>query len=284
MKQPFDELVNNLRSVIASFAFYTDFEKVVANVKKQQARIQRLEEILEKDHFDVDLILAIKQEPQMIGLLANLLAIRKNFDVMHNDRIISYDLKSKTLSDQDYVDLVKESGLSNLLREGLVKDLKSYLLGVEVGLDSNARKNRGGTAMEKLVEEYIQQLNINYYSQVNKVILKSKFEIDIDIVLNDENLKSANKVFDFVVRGENKIYLIETNFYSSGGSKLNETSRSYRQLASELLKLESVEFIWITDGAGWKTAKGNLKETYDMMKHLYTIHDLENGILGRIIK
>ena len=284
MKQSFDDLINNLRSVIADFAFYTDFEKVVANVRKQQTRIQRLEEILEKVHFDEDLILAIKREPQMIGLLANLLAIRKNFDVMHNDRIISYDLKSKTLSDQDYVDLVKESGLSNLLREGLVKDLKSYLLGVEVGLDSNARKNRGGTAMEKLVEEYIQQLDMPYYSQMNKGTLKSKFGIDIDIVLNDESLKSANKVFDFVIRGENKIYLIETNFYSSGGSKLNETSRSYRQLASELLKLESVEFIWITDGAGWKTAKGNLKETYDMMKHLYTIHDLENGILGQVIK
>jgi type II restriction enzyme len=284
MKQSFDDLINNLRSVIADFAFYTDFEKVVANVRKQQTRIQRLEEILEKDHFDEDLILAIKREPQMIGLLANLLAIRKNFDVMHNDRIISYDLKSKTLSDQDYVDLVKESGLSNLLREGLVKDLKSYLLGVEVGLDSNARKNRGGTAMEKLVEEYIHQLDIPYFAQVNKRTLKSKFGIDIDIVLNDESLKSANKVFDFVVLGEIKIYLIETNFYSSGGSKLNETSRSYRQLASELLKLESVEFIWITDGAGWKTAKGNLKETYDMMKHLYTIHDLENGILDQVIK
>jgi hypothetical protein len=184
MKQSFDDLITNLRSVIADFAFYTDFEKVVANVRKQQTRIQRLEEILEKDHFDEDLILAIKREPQMIGLLANLLAIRKNFDVMHNDRIISYDLKSKTLSDQDYVDLVKESGLSNLLREGLVKDLKSYLLGVEVGLDSNARKNRGGTAMEKLVEEYIHQLDIPYYAQVNKRTLKSKFGIDIDIVLN----------------------------------------------------------------------------------------------------
>ena len=284
MKQPFDELINNLRSVIASFAFYTDFDKVVANVKKQQSRVERLEEILKSDHFDDELVKSINRDPKMIGLLANLIAIRKNFDVLEDNRIRSYDLNSKTLSDQDYIDLVKESGLVSMFRDGLISDLKSYLLGVEVGLDSNARKNRGGTAMEKLVEEYIQQLGISYFSQVNKKTLKSKFGIDIDEVLNDETLKSANKVFDFVVLGEEKVYLIETNFYSSGGSKLNETSRSYRQLATELSKLASIEFIWITDGAGWRTAKGNLKETYEMMEHLYTIHDLENGILDKVIK
>lgn len=284
MKQPFEELINNLRTVIASFAFYTDFDKVIANVKKQHDRITRLEEIMSKDNFADELVHAINTDPKLIGLLANLLAIRKNFDVLDGKQVRSYDLNAKTLSDQDYVDLVHESGLVNMFRNGLISDLKSYLLGVEVGLDSNARKNRGGTAMESLVEEYIQQLDFAYFSQVSKKTIKSKFGIDIDEVLDDESLKSANKVFDFVVIGSEKVYLIETNFYSSGGSKLNETSRSYRQLASELSKLKSVEFIWITDGAGWRTAKGNLKETYDTLTHLYTIHDLENGILHRVVK
>lgn len=284
MKQPFDELISNLRSVIASFAFYTDFDKVVANVKKQQTRLERLEKILKSDHFDEELVRSINSDPKLIGLLANLLAIRKNFDVSEDNRIRSYDLSSKTLSDQDYIDLVNESGLLSMFRDGLISDLKSYLLGVEVGLDSNARKNRGGTAMEKLVEEYIIQLDLPYHSQVSKRTIKKKFGIDIDAVLNGESLESASKIFDFVVVGQEKIYLIETSFYSGGGSVLSRTSRSFRQLDTELLKLESVEFIWITDGKGWKTAKGNLKETYDTMRHLYTIQDLENGVLNKVIK
>jgi type II restriction enzyme len=283
MKQPFEELIANLRSVIASFAFYTDFEKVVSNVKRQQARLDSLEYIMRSNHFDEELVRLINNDPKMIGLLANLLAIRKNFDVLEDNRIRSYDLSSKTLSDQDYIDFVNESGLVAMFRDGLITDLKSYLLGVEVGLDSNARKNRGGTAMEKLVEDYIIQLDLPYYSQVSKSTIKNKFGIDIDAVLNDETLQSASKVFDFVVVGQEKIYLIETSFYSGGGSVLSRTSRSFRQLDTELMKLESVEFIWITDGKGWKTAKGNLKETYDSIRHLYTIMDLENGILNKVI-
>lgn len=284
MKQPFDELIRNLRSVIASFVFYTDFDKVISNVQNQLHRVERLEEILKSEHFEDELVRSINHDPKMIGLLANLLAIRKNFDVLEDNRIRSYDLNSKTLSDQDYIDLVKQSGLVSMFSKGLVSDLKSYLLGVEVGLDSNARKNRGGTEMEKLVEEYIQQLGLSYYPQVDKRTLKSKFGIDIDEVLDDVTLKSANKKFDFIVVGEEKTYLIETSFYSGGGSVLSRTSRSFRQIATELLKIDSVEFIWITDGKGWKTAIGNLKETYDSLKHLYTIHDLEQGVLYKVIK
>jgi type II restriction enzyme len=283
MKQSFDELVKNLKPVISDFSFFTDFDKVVRNVKKQTKAIQELEKVFQSLELDKDLIKAIDRSPDIIPLLANLLAIRKDFDVLYNNEIIHYNLQKKNLPDSAYIAMMEQSGIANLIRGNLIKDLSSYLLGVEVGLDTNARKNRGGTAMESLVEGYIKQLNLPHHVQVNKKRLKDSFNLDIDSVIDDEGLKSANKVFDFVVLGSDKLYLIETNFYSGGGSKLNETARSYKQLAKELLKLNNVEFIWITDGVGWTSARGNLKEAYDVITHLYTIKDLESGILTKVI-
>jgi type II restriction enzyme len=283
MKQPFDELIKNLKPVISDFSFFTDFEKVVRNVKKQSKAIEKLETVFKSLSLEDELIEAIEKSPEIIGLLANLLAIRKDFDVLYDNEIIHYNIQKKNLPDSAYIAMMEQSGIANLIRSNLIKDLSSYLLGVEVGLDTNARKNRGGTAMESLVEGYIKQLNLPYHVQVNKKRLKDSFNLDIDSVIDDEGLKSANKVFDFVVLGSDKLYLIETNFYSGGGSKLNETARSYKQLAKELLKLNNVEFIWITDGVGWTSARGNLKEAYDVITHLYTIKDLESGILTKVI-
>ena len=75
-----------------------------------------------------------------------------------------------------------------------------------------------------------------------------------------------------------KVFGIETNFYTSGGSKLNETARSYKAIAEESKNVDGFEFVWITDGKGWKTTRKNLKETFLVMSTLYNIRDLEDGI------
>ena len=59
---------------------------------------------------------------------------------------------------------------------------------------------------------------------------------------------TSTKRFDFVIKTDKQVYVIETNFYSSGGSKLNETARSYKMLAQESKKVDGVTFIWFTDG------------------------------------
>lgn len=88
------------------------------------------------------------------------------------------------------------------------------------------------------------------------------------------------KRFDFVLKTDSMIYGMETNFYSGGGSKLNETARSYKTLALEADTVEGFTFVWFTDGKGWISARNNLEETFDCMKHIYNIADLENGIVG----
>ena len=112
--------------------------------------------------------------------------------------------------------------------------------------------------------------------------IRELFGIDLKLESLDES--KAEKRFDFVIKTEHKVYAIEVNFYSGGGSKLNETSRSYKMLAQESKEVPNFEFIWFTDGFGWNSAKKNLEETFDVLEHMYNIDDLENGVLSQIIK
>jgi len=161
-----------------------------------------------------------------------------------------------------------------------IKNLYDYAIGVEVGLDSNGRKNRGGHLMEDLVESYIKKIeNIKYYKEIKSTEIEKMYNIDLSPITNfGQNIKRL----DFVIETDNKIYGIETNFYNSSGSKLNETARSYKYIAENSKNIENFEFMWITDGQGWKSAKNNLCETYEVMDYIYNINDLKNGALNNI--
>ena len=107
--------------------------------------------------------------------------------------------------------------------------------------------------------------------------MKDKWGIDLSCISNDGD---TEKRFDFVIKRENMIYGIETNFYTSSGSKLNETARSYKTLTLETQGLDYFKFVWITDGLGWNSAKNNLKETFDVLDNLYNISELDAGIVS----
>lgn len=95
---------------------------------------------------------------------------------------------------------------------------------------------------------------------------------------------TSTKRFDYVVKTAENIFGLETNFYTDGGSKLNETARSYKMIAEESKNIEGFKFVWITDGKGWKSAKRNLKETFLVLPNLYNIRDLQNGIFLELFK
>ena len=170
---------------------------------------------------------------------------------------------------------MRETGLFAMLEKHIIRNLLDYVTGVEVGLDSNARKNRGGDQMEDLVEKFIIKSNVTEYH-------KEMYLKDIEKIY-DLNLSGITaKKFDFVVNVNREIYAIEANFYTSGGSKLNETARSYKLIAEESKNINGFKFIWITDGYGWKSAKRTLKETFDVLEYIYNINDLENGIFNKL--
>lgn len=170
-----------------------------------------------------------------------------------------------------------------MLQNHIINNLYDYVLGIEVGLDSNGRKNRGGHLMENLVEEYIEKAgykkDVSYFKEMYLSDIEKKWDLDLS-AMSGNNV--STKRFDFVIKTDNQVYVIETNFYSSGGSKLNETARSYKMLAEESKKVNGVTFIWFTDGIGWLSARKNLEETFNEMETIYNIVDLENEILGKL--
>ena len=180
---------------------------------------------------------------------------------------------------------MRETGLFDLLENHIVNNLVDYATGVETGLDSNGRKNRGGHLMENLVESFIQKAGFvkdeSYFKEMYIHHITDKWGIDLSAISNQGK---TEKRFDFVVKTPNMIYGIETNFYGSGGSKLNETARSYKTLALETDTIDGFTFVWFTDGKGWTSARHNLEETFDVMEHVYNINDMENGIITEVFK
>ncbi len=180
---------------------------------------------------------------------------------------------------------MRETGLFDLLQNHIINNLVDYVTGVETGLDSNGRKNRGGHLMEDLVEGFIQKAGyikgVNYFKEMYIHQISNNWGIDLSPISNQGKME---KRFDFVIKTTDMIYGIETNFYGSGGSKLNETARSYKTLALETSEISGFTFVWFTDGKGWTSARNNLEETFDVMRHIYNIKDLENGIINEVIR
>ncbi len=178
---------------------------------------------------------------------------------------------------------MQKTGLFDLISKHLINNLVDYATGIETGLDSNGRKNRGGHLMENLVENYLQragfQKNISYYKELTIKKITENWNIDLSAISNQGK---TVKRFDFVVKTADNLYAIETNFYASNGSKLNETARSYKNIALEAKSIPNFTFIWITDGKGWETARHNLEETFDILPTLYNISDLENNIFSTL--
>ena len=176
---------------------------------------------------------------------------------------------------------MRKTGLFDMLQNHIISNLYDYVTGVEVGLGSNGRKNRGGHQMEDLVESYLKKIDVEYYKEMYLTEIESKWNIDLSAVSAGG---TSTKRWDFVVKTPTCIYVIETNFYTSGGSKLNETARSYKMIAEESKTVSGFKFVWITDGKGWTSARRNLEETFNTMENLYNIADMENGIFSTIFK
>ena len=186
-------------------------------------------------------------------------------------------------SAEQYCIFMRKTGLFDLLENHIIHSLVDYVTGVETGLDSNGRKNRGGHLMENLVESFILKAgfvkNESYFKEMYIHEITDKWDIDLSAISNQGK---SEKRFDFVIKTKDMIYGIETNFYAGGGSKLNETARSYKQIAQEAETIQGFSFIWVTDGKGWQSARHNLEETFDILDTIYSIKDLENGVFNNL--
>lgn len=281
----FNTWLSKFRNSIADYGYYVDFEKIYRNVDKIKVELNILNALIGSTDIENDFIQIVTKYPETLKCIPLLLAVRADeIYAIDGDGEFSYNFKKMNYTPEQYTVFMRKTGLFELMEKHIIHSLIDYVTGVETGLDSNGRKNRGGHLMENLVESFIVKAgyvkNKNYFKEMNIHDITEKWGIDLSAISNQGK---SEKRFDFVIKTENMIYGIETNFYTGGGSKLNETARSYKQIAQEVDIIDGFTFVWFTDGNGWTSARHNLEETFDVMEHIYSIDDLENGIILELI-
>ncbi len=282
----FSTWLSGFRDSIADYGYYIDFEKVHRNVDSIKIELNILNSLIGSNNIEADFENLINKYPETLKCIPLLLAVRSNeIYAIDGDGDYTYNFKNPNLSVEQYEVFMRKTGLFDLIENHIVNNLVDYATGVETCLDSNGRKNRGGHLMETLVESFIQKAGFvkdeSYFKEMYIHQITDKWDIDLSAISNQGK---TEKRFDFVVKTPNMIYGIETNFYGSGGSKLNETARSYKTLALETDTIDGFTFVWFTDGKGWTSARHNLEETFDVMEHVYNIKDIEDGIIDAIMK
>lgn len=273
----FEYWLKSFRGSINEYGYYTDFKSVYEKAESLKIEINILNSLVGSKRIEKDFEELIEKYPECLKAIPILLAVREREIYCQDENgALTYKFDKKTQTIEQYAYFMKKTGLFDMLQNHIISNLYDYVTGVEVGLGSNGRKNRGGHQMENLVESFIKQTGAEYYKEMYLSEIEDKWGVDLSAISADG---TATKRWDFVVKTSNKIYVIETNFYSSGGSKLNETARSYKMIAEEAKTINDVDFVWITDGGGWTSARRNLEETFGVLEYMFNITDMENGIL-----
>lgn len=265
---------------------FVNWDKVLKHVEKNRGEIEVLNKLIGKKNFDSAFRKLVKKHPEIVKTLP-MLAVRVGDGVEKFNILIDYTKSPLKFDEYDfthydeksinkYLSFLEGTGIKVLLQDKKIKNIADYMLGVEAGLDSNARKNRAGFAMEKITEEFIKDFcekrGYKYLKEANAKIVKDKFNLSIPV-------DKQNRRYDFVVNTKKGLIVFEVNFYNSkGGSKLKATAGEYIGL-HKILKKERIKFIWVTDGPGWKSVKAGLHEAFEKMEYIFNLHLLEEGIL-----
>lgn len=276
-------LISNLKETIKSWDYFVNWKKVIKNYRDVETSLNLLNTLIGKENIEEEAKQLLTEYPKIIGVLPVLLALRKKRIGLLAD-IKSFQTKefnfSKGISVDDAVLFLKRSGFLDLISDRCIKSIPDYFIGVEVGLDTHGRKNRSGTAMETLIEFFVSDIckrnNWEYIPQATAEKIKSKWSKNITV-------KKSSKRIDFAINTPNKLYLIETNFYGAGGSKLKSTAGEYADIYHQWTN-DGHQFIWITDGFGWKSTTRPLRDTFNSTDYILNIDMVQKGVLEELLK
>ena len=279
----FSYLISSLKETIKSFDYFVNWKKVIKNYQDVETSLNLLNTLIGKEDVEQAALKLLQEYPKVIGIVPALLAERdKKIALLPNPQ--NFDIKrfdfTKSMSAEDGVLFLQESGFLELLSNRNIKSIPDYFIGVEVGLDSNGRKNRSGTSMENLVEFFVKDIcernGYEYIAQATADKIKSKWGKNITVT------KSSKRI-DFAINTPNKLYLIETNFYGGGGSKLKSTAGEYADIYHQWTR-DGHQFIWVTDGYGWKTTQRPLRDTFNTTDYIINLDMIQKGILEELLK
>ncbi|HMR47378.1 MAG TPA: type II restriction endonuclease [Bacteroidia bacterium] len=268
MSEQFKIFLSQLSETNATLDYFTDFKKIKGNVNKIAIKLNQLNYLIGKENLKEAVNELYEENPKVFDVLDILIAVRKK------DKKKAFNKNGKIVLIGNYfnsldtiIEFIEETGLAELFKNKDIKNLVDYVFGVEAGLDTNARKNRGGENMSKAVSLFFDKAKVFYKKEVSNTAFPEILSLGADV-----------KRFDFVIKTKMKTYLIETNFYNGGGSKLNETARSYSDVAPKINQYESYDFVWITDGQGWLSAKNKLEEAYNIIPNMFNLTTLQTFI------
>ena len=262
MDKDFDFFMSQLMETNQTLAFFCDFQKIESNVDDVRLSLCMLNSLIGAKDLRKSVETIWKRDRTAFDVMGILIAVRDDGKRKVLNRLgESIPLDHFFESAEGVLEFLEDTGLADLFREGKISNLVAYVFGVETGLDSNARKNRSGHLMEGTVASAFRASGIKFRQEV----YSTEWE-ELQGVLGDDE-----KRFDFVIEVPGKKYLIEVNFYSAGGSKLNEVARSYSELAPKINSVQGFEFVWITDGIGWKSARNKLQEAYGIIPRIYNL-------------
>lgn len=267
-EEQFKEFMSQLIETNATLKFFSDFTKIAANVSTISIKLNQLNYLIGKEDVSLAIRELWNENPKVFSVLDILIAVRSS----DKKRVIDRNGQVCLIEDffetpEKVIEYVEDTGLKTVLQSKQITNLVDYVFGVETGLDTNARKNRSGEIMGNKIAELFQSYNITFRREV--------YSTDFEEM---RCLGEDRKRFDFVIETPVKTYLIEVNFYSGGGSKLNEIARSYSDLAPKINQFPNFEFVWITDGVGWKSAKSKLEEAFYVIPSIYNLTTIRNFI------
>lgn len=279
----FAYLIKTLKETIKSWDYFVNWKKVIHNYREVERSLNLLNTLVGKENIEDEALALLREYPKIIGVVPALLAERdKKISLLttpHNFDVKRFDF-SKPMPAEDGVLFLKESGFLELISDRSIKSIPDYFIGVEVGLDSNGRKNRSGTSMENLVEFFVKDIcernGYEYIAQATADKIKAKWGKDITVT------KSSKRI-DFAINASNKLYLIETNFYGGGGSKLKSTAGEYSDIYRQWTS-DGHQFIWVTDGFGWKKTQRPLRDTFNATDYIINLDMIQKGVLEELLK
>ena len=260
--------MSQLQKTNQTLDFFCDFDKISANVSQVEISLNALNYLIGKEDLAKAVTDLWERDSKSFEVMGILIAVREegNKPVVDSQGNVVL-LKSYFTSPQKVVEFLTETGLADVFNSRRIKNLVDYVFGIETGLDTNARKNRSGHIMERTVASIFEECDVAFRQEV----YSSEFR-ELSVLGTDE------KRFDFYIETSNKKYLIEVNFYSGGGSKLNEVARAYTELAPKVNSVDGFEFVWITDGIGWRSARNKLEEAYREIPSVYNLTTIKDFI------
>lgn len=269
MNRDFNKFMSQLQETNQTLDFFCDFDKIESNVNDIKLSLCMLNSLIGTTDLRKSVETIWNRDRTAFSVMDILIAVTSNGKkVILDSSGQCVVLDSLFTSVDGVMEYLEETGLADIFRQKKINDLVDFVFGIETGLDSNARKNRSGHVMEKMVASIFDKNNISY----RKEVYSTEWQ-NLQFVLGDDE-----KRFDFVIETSVKTYLIEVNFYSGGGSKLNEVARSYSEIAPKINSVLGFEFVWITDGIGWKSAKNKLQEAYNIIPNIYNLTSLDTFI------